>query len=457
MADDGITQANSLATEIEDHDVGSEDVLPFNLFDRVSNRTTKLLATSGESRSIEGRHRWFDYKLIEPAFITKVEVQISGYSEFHEFEFRWMDVNGREKSSTGKPVGSEIKFQVNDICRRVSFRPPSVFFSSTEVSSVSVYGIEASAVPMFLDRISEIDEYKDQAIVSIENSIKKAEARIAQADKLEAERAAIQREITQSKSSLARLKRSLDESSRQRGEMAASVTAAEEALSSAKARLIDTDNAQKSAQKSQAEIKSEIAKAKSELKSLQDNINLFPSEIIGFVNQGSTNIKQYIAIALIPITVIVVMFVLLVKGAADLTVVVSKNPSINIEAMMISRVPYVLIATAIITACYKIARVFISEIMKINTQRLSLTKLSIIAKDVSSSAEFGLELQDSEIYKLRTDLKMQLLRDHLKDYLSKDFTVELPSRLFGVFPLGKQKIRGKIEDNSAIHEEKDDI
>ncbi|MDD1452415.1 hypothetical protein NHF48_018210 [Sphingomonas sp. H160509] len=139
------------------------------------------------------------------------------------------------------------------------------------------------------------------------------------------------------------------------------------------------------------------------------------------------------------------MFILLIKGAADLSFIISSDKDINIEALMISRVPYVTIAVAVITASYKVARVFISEIMKINNQRLSLTKISIIAKDVSFSSEHGLSLTDEESYQLRTNLKMQMLRDHLKDYLSKDFTIELPKRLLGIFPAGKEKVTVKPE------------
>jgi len=83
---------------------------------------------------------------------------------------------------------------------------------------------------------------------------------------------------------------------------------------------------------------------------------------------------------------------------------------------------YVIIATGLIIASYKLARVFIAEIMRINEQRLNLSKISIIATDASNTSQGGLSnLSDRELYELRTDLKMQLLRAHLKEYLSSDF------------------------------------
>lgn len=129
------------------------------------------------------------------------------------------------------------------------------------------------------------------------------------------------------------------------------------------------------------------------------------------------------------------MFVLLISGAADLTVIISENPKIDIQTLLLSRIPYVTIASGIIYACYEIAKVFISEMIKINRQRLNLTKISIIAKDVSSAAETGLNnLDEDKIYKLRTEQKMELLRNHLTYYLGKDVQEPLPKTLLNPFP-----------------------
>ena len=98
------------------------------------------------------------------------------------------------------------------------------------------------------------------------------------------------------------------------------------------------------------------------------------------------------------------------------------NESASICSILIKRMPYVIIATRIITASYKLARVFVAEIMRINQQRLNLSKISIIATDASNTSQGRLtDLSDCELCELWTDLKMQLLRDHLKEYLSSDF------------------------------------
>ena len=91
-------------------------------------------------------------------------------------------------------------------------------------------------------------------------------------------------------------------------------------------------------------------------------------------------------------------------------------------------------------------RAFFNELIKINRQRLNLTKISIIAKDVSASAEQGLDLTSEQIYRLRTESKMSLLREHLKEYISSDVEQKLPERPFSWLP-GSQSAESALSDD----------
>lgn len=178
----------------------------------------------------------------------------------------------------------------------------------------------------------------------------------------------------------------------------------------------------------------DVAKITNKLSSLRANVDLFPTELELFVTQGRNNIKALFALTIIPIMILLTMFILLISGAVDLTTKIDPEGKVNIAALVASRAPYVAVALAIITACYKIARYFMIEMIEINRQRLNLTKIAIIAKDVSNAAEIGLELNDVERYGLRVRLKMALLKDHLKSYLSSNLKVQLPSSITEYLP-----------------------
>lgn len=210
-------------------------------------------------------------------------------------------------------------------------------------------------------------------------------------------------------------------------------------------------------------ISSEITTKKDDLSKLKANLDLFPSELSDFVRQGARNTKTLFWLAAAPIAVIVGMFALLISGAVDLSTKITTSQNINIEALIVSRMPYVFVAVTIVTACYKIARAFIVELININRQRLNLTKISIIAKDVSNSSEFNLDLNENEIYNLRVRLKMDLLRDHLKNYVSPEFEPMIPEEItsklsaLGIFMNKKTKLSpptGSALENHASSENK---
>jgi hypothetical protein len=184
---------------------------------------------------------------------------------------------------------------------------------------------------------------------------------------------------------------------------------------------------------SKSEIRETLSKQTSalniKLAELRANVDLFPSELESFVRQGARNNRTLFWLAAAPIIIICVMFGLLIFGAAELTTKITTDQNINILALLVSRTPYVAVSLAIIAACYQIVKYFLSELIQVNRQRLSLTKISIIAKDVSAAAEVGLHLSDIERYGLRVRLKMELLKDHLKSYLSSDLNVNLPSQI----------------------------
>lgn len=82
---------------------------------------------------------------------------------------------------------------------------------------------------------------------------------------------------------------------------------------------------------------------------------------------------------------------------------------------------------------------FILEVIRINNRRLDLTKVSIVAKDVSDTASRDLNFGDSERYDLNTKLKMELLKSHLKGYVADDYEHDIDISLWDRFKKGQPK------------------
>ena len=62
------------------------------------------------------------------------------------------------------------------------------------------------------------------------------------------------------------------------------------------------------------------------------------------------------------------------------------------------------------------------EVIRINRQRVEFAKLSIIAKDVSAAAAHRLtEIPEEGVFEAEIQLKMELLREHMKNYVGNEF------------------------------------
>ena len=135
------------------------------------------------------------------------------------------------------------------------------------------------------------------------------------------------------------------------------------------------------------DLNKKMAELSQKLRVLPDDVNLFSTEISHFVSQGGQNMGTYWKLAAVPIGYIIIVTGLLVFNAANLTTVLDESNSAKIWSILLTRIPFVVIATAIIAASNKLARVFIDEIMRINQQRLNLSKISMVATDVLNASQ----------------------------------------------------------------------
>lgn len=332
----------------------------------------------------------------------------------------------------------------------MSFKPPSSLFFDKHIFSVKLVGLLDADVEVFLSAVERIDDYRNLALGVARDALDNAQAENDRYVEL-------QSQITNLTNEIAKLK---SETSLKRSE----ISKLTHRIVTLKSEKSDIDNAITANNNTFSQILSEIdsksgvrnaldvkiTEKEGRLKSLKNDVNMFPSEISEFFGQGTKTMWLYVALAALPIIVITLVFVMLIIGAADLTTIFKKLPDYSAYSILITRMPYVFISGAIITACYKICKFLLAEVIKINQQKLNLTKISIIAKDVSISSEKGLSIQDNEIYELRTRLKMELLREHLKDYLSKDFFTGFSGGDYSKIPRRKTAAEiDEIDDRDA--------
>lgn len=418
-----LTQAKEDAEKINSTEVPLRSLLPFDLLHGKNKKTTKLLANSGSSEPMNGSNRWYEFEFIEPVFLNEIIVDEENYSSFNEFEFRWTLAQGGEVTrELTKNNDGHYRAPINQLVSQISFKPPKKWLTETKITRVQLVGFQIDELEDFVRLVARLDRLKADILAVSHKAIVNADAANNEVLQAGSNLNTIDNEISEANQKIAELNANIGGLTEQRNGLLQDISKREEAISALDERRSQIQEIIAERTTEREGLAKDVAELKQDLRALEDDVNMFPTEIGAFVSQGGQNIGTYWKLATVPIALMVIVTGLLVFNAANLTTVFDEVEGAKIWSILLTRIPYVIIATAIIMASYKLARVLILEIMRINQQRLNLSKISIVATDASNTSQEGLtELSDRELYELRTDLKMQLLRDHLKEYLSSDF------------------------------------
>lgn len=121
-----------------------------------------------------------------------------------------------------------------------------------------------------------------------------------------------------------------------------------------------------------------------------------------------------------------------------------KHPPIG--EYLLSRLPYVIVNAAILAVSYTLLRRMFAEIIAINRRKQDLHKVSIIATDVSFASLQGLPIDEETTYHLRTQTKMELLKEHLRQHMSDDYSYgKHDSGISRMLEAARKKLDTKID------------
>ena len=302
-----------------------------------------------------------------------------------------------------------------------AFKPDKKYYGDPKLAGVKAEGFSLNDFLSGREKIYKITSLKREAITDAQQVIDEANsskdelgATLLEIEATKANQREIQKAISclqKSEDSLKETIASLDKTiSEKKAEQSGLEARLERQESLIQERTIERDRLNK-------EVNSKTA----ELKDLEADIDLFPAEIKKFAERGSEHKSFYWKLAALPISVLVAMACLLLFDAHNLAPVLEENDKGRVFSIFLTRLPYVIVATGIIGVMFTIAHGLISEIIRIDTQTRSLARLNIIASDVNFASEDGLSLTDEEKYHLRTGLKMDLFREHLKADVPTEF------------------------------------
>lgn len=460
MAQDDFSSAQEALSKIQAIEAKPLEELPFEFFDKPANKTTKLIANSGSVEPIKGKAQAFSYQFKEPVFLISVEISTTGYSDLSEFEFSAIDIFDEQFQDVLKPdSGGECKIALNRLVKTFSFTPPSNIMavlginSGRAISFVKVVGFPVARLEEYLAAISEVSLYKNKIISYCQQRIEeaaKADLRISDIN------GKIQQgtdQIDQQNKDINSLSSEVGKLTSQREAIVAGIEGLKREEEVFKEKVKSARGQAHSAEEHLLKLQHEISSSESKLLDLQESINIFPTEIEGFVDQGAQNLNFYAKFAGVSILGLLTTTAFLLINAEALTRPELSGSFSDVAPYLLMRLPYSILMLSIIAAFYAITHFMVSEAVRINRQRLNLAKIALVAKQVVDGVSSSvLDLSPQEKADLHVQVKMDMLRNHLRHYLSEDFYTNADQfSLAGI----KRRMQSSMSDLAASERTKE--
>lgn len=381
----------------------SPKTISVEFYSKRGNKDERLI-NSASGEPFDAKARWFSYFFVQPVYLTEITISVDGYSAGDRFDLEVEHVDGTYHEERVPVSGSSVTLRLGKLSRSFRFRPEKKWFSDTKLTSVSVKGYTENefhefewAIRDYEKRLAKLQE-REHTIQALETDLATKRT----------EKVALEAEIGKSRVELDQL---------QKANVAAMAAAATE-----DERRKNFEQRKNEARDQLNELTKQVQSKSNELDQLVKELRLFPAEIAGFIREGNRSIRQYLLIGLPFAIILIIVTYRLFSSAVDLTQLWRQDPNIDVWTVFLTRLPFVVIALAILEVCGAILARLIFEVMRINRQRTEFSKLSIIAKDVSTaSGSIAKGMTPDKIFDRETALKMELLREHMKNYVGTEF------------------------------------
>lgn len=168
-------------------------------------------------------------------------------------------------------------------------------------------------------------------------------------------------------------------------------------------------------------LKKDVRAHTSKLKALQDDVDVFSEDFKSFTGETRKQQVFYGVIILTFLGVLIFITISLFEKAGDLITLFDKGEVESVWNVFLSRIPFMFAVLGIVAFIAEGMRRCINQIVALHEQRLSFLRLSIVSREVIESATDDISLEREEIVKLRTKLKLAMLRQHMeKDLGTKE-------------------------------------
>lgn len=411
-----INQNISQSNEIEPH------IIDIDLIQSHSGKIINLLRNNDENHSEILNSQYYHFKFKEPIYIHTVMFDLVGNTSLFGLEISSTDFKEQETTFSFTKKGTTT-WAPYKILKEFKIKPKKNIFKRTEFKQIKLFGFLIEDLDSIKEKVTEVGDYKiklQEEIAKLENANDDFNSREDRLNELNG------------------LMPELEEQNQKLSDDISVLTTERDSLKENKQHLENNNTQLEEKSKS---LNQNISNEEQDLKKLVADKNIFSTEMAEYIKQANKHITTYFLLSLIPWLLILCISILIFNNTADLSTIYNSRDDVDVFTIFLTRLPFALITISILFVAYEISKVFVQNMMKIQSQKRVFAKIGIVAKDVADSSILGIEgLAENDKFELRTKLKMDLLKSHLSNDIGENYEYKIKTSLLNHLPkLGSKK------------------
>jgi len=405
------------------------------------DKTESKLVNKNEKFEIELNRDGIEIGLPEPFFLHSLDLSAEKFDpeklqataeDVFSGSIRTFSIDSKD------PVNGIYSIQIGTIIRGLKLKYRKSWFESAglRVNAIKFYGIPLKNIEENLIPLVNIKNYKEST-----------EKEIA------AERGALQAKQTAAATEVAAAKQTVETLTTQLTDIQAKKVTADTQLATAVKALADKNaelaainvevaassdklkNATDGLEKSESEnrrlvgenekLKEDILGKQAELRALKKESAMYSNEYASFSKQGNKYMWAYGLLSLIPLGLLSVTAYKIFENAIRFDEMKQLLAENEVSEIFMLRLPFVLVASGLITASYYILKLLILKMIDIQTEKMSLSKLSIFAQDAVNLSSVDYNLTPEQIFEANIYLRMDLLKNYMTNEIDRNYKYSL--------------------------------
>ncbi len=427
-----------LQEQVANYEEFESKTISSELITNNAGKQFKLLENTDENFTYVLRNKYYSFKFEEPVFIEIIIYSTKDEStSLKGFKTEYVDIYGKEhkiKSSEERNIRHLPRTFVNEF----KFKAPEKIFGGVEkieLKSISIVGYtvedfqtiqskynETKTLHKNLEsKVEEIEEKTTAYNELVDLTQKEHEELVKKVNELRAEKENYETEqIPSLKENFNEVKEETEKIQQLKDELEKKKTTIENNI--------------KQLEGESDKLNTEIGELTADIRRLNNDKNVFSTEMVEYVKQANNHMWIYFFLAIIPwVLIAYIAYFIFFQTEGLIVALDTTTKSIDMWKFFLARLPFVFIVASIVYVSYRVSKIFIHNLIHIQKQKRQFAKIGIIAKDVADSSMDGMEITPEEKFQLRTKLRMDLLKSHLSSEIGKDYEHKINLTLWEAF------------------------